>query len=906
MLTEADTGQLERYRAFLRSKVAVAQDPGAAVEIGAVNPILKPHQWAIVEWAVRGGRRGIFTSFGLGKTMIQLETLRLILEREGGRGLIVAPLGVRQEFARDARMLGIPLKFIRRIEDCEETAGLSSAETASLGMTSIFLTNYETVRDGKLDPAQFTVTSLDEASVLRSFGGTKTFREFMRLFEPVKFRFVATATPSPNEYIELLAYAAYLGIMDVGQAKTRFFKRDSTKADTLTLHPHTEREFWLWVSSWGIFLDKPSDLGYSDEGYALPPMEVISHEVRVDGSVATFGNDGQGRMFRDASLGVVEAAREKRETLKERIAVMQSILVAEPEEHFLLWHDLEAERFSIEDVFATAGLAAGTFASVYGSQDLDEREQAIIDFSDGKIQYLAAKPVIAGSGCNFQRHCANAIFTGIGFKFNDFIQAIHRIYRFLQTKPVSIHLIYAESERRIYRLLMDKWARHVRMMERMREIIQEYGLSQAAIEQALHRSFGVERQEVNGENFTVVNNDAVEELLRNPGIADNSVSLILTSIPFSTQYEYTPSYNDFGHSEDNERFFEQMDFLTPHLLRVLQPGRIAAIHVKDRIVPGGMTGLGFQTVYPFHAECIRHYTRHGFAYLGMKTIVTDVVRENNQTYRLGWSEQCKDGTKMGVGMPEYLLLFRKPPTDHTNSYADLPVVKAKPLCDDHGEPRPFDSTNNWKHPVPGTGYSRGRWQMDAHGFARSSGERLLCSDELRSLPHDQIYKAWRDRSGHSVYDYEQHVAIAEELDHMQRLPATFMLLPPHSWHEDVWSDVARMLSLNSTQSQKGRTMHLCPLQFDIADRVIRQFSMPGETVLDPFGGLMTVPYRALLLGRKAIGIELSPGYFLDGVIYCKAAEQKAAMPSLFDLGLATETPPLPATEVAILSQEQGP
>jgi hypothetical protein len=146
----------------------------------------------------------------------------------------------------------------------------------------------------------------------------------------------------------------------------------------------------------------------------------------------------------------------------------------------------------------------------------------------------------------------------------------------------------------------------------------------------------------------------------------------LITIPLGTQYEYSPSYNDFGHTDDERHFWAQMDFLTPQLLRVLQPGRNLVVHVKDRIVPSGLTKLGFQVVQPFHADAIYHYQRHGFAYLGMRTIVTDVVRENSQTYRLGWSEQCKDGSRMGVGMPEYLLLFRKPPTDTSNGYADVP------------------------------------------------------------------------------------------------------------------------------------------------------------------------------------------------------------------------------------------
>ena len=837
------------YLSFLRSKSVSAAEFGVPVPTGEINPILKPHQAAIVRWMVAGGRRACFAAFGLGKTVIQIEAVRITRERVGGRGLIVLPLGVRQEFVRDAAMLGVPVKFIRRIEEAEDPGG-------------IYLTNYESIRDGKLSPHHFTVASLDEASVLRGFGGTKTFREFMALFAGdrktmndrtrsggVPYRFVATATPSPNDYIELLAYAAYLGIMDVSQAKTRFFKRDSTKADVLTLHPHKEREFWLWIASWALFIQRPSDLGYSDDGYVLPEIDVRWHEVRTDHSGAGQERGGQKRLFRNAAIGVTDAAAEKRSSLPSRIARMMEIRAEDPEAHRILWHDLEAERKAIEGAIPKA-------VSVYGAQDLDEREQAIIDFSDGRFAELAAKPVIAGSGCNFQRHCHWAIFLGIGFKFNDFIQAIHRIQRFLQTRPVRIDLIYTEAEREVRRTLERKWNQHKELVANMTQIIKEYGLSQASLMSTLSRALGVERIEVSGENYRLVNNDCVPEVR---GMEADSVGLILTSIPFSTQYEYSPNYADFGHTDNNEHFFRQMDFLTPELLRVLQPGRIAAIHVKDRIVPGGMTGLGFQVVYPFHCRTIEHYTRHGFAYMGMKTIVTDVVRENNQTYRLGWTEQCKDGSKMGVGMPEYLLLFRKPPTDRTNSYADTPVVKSK------------------------SRYTRSRWQIDAHGFTRSSGDRILRPEELEKLTHKQIFKLFREYGLSQVYDFEHHVKIGEVLEARGTLPVTFMLLQPPSWHPDVWTDITRMLTLNGAQSAKGKEMHLCPLQFDLADRVIEQFSMPGETVLDPFAGLMTVPYRALKLGRRGLGIELCHRYFLDGAAYCQAAEREMSMPGLFDV-----------------------
>ncbi|MDW9578870.1 DNA methylase N-4 [Sinorhizobium meliloti] len=822
------------YGDFLRNKIRLAPVSGLQVNADEVNPILKDHQRDIVVWAVRGGKRAVFAAFGLGKSVIQIEVLRLICEKTAGRGLIVLPLGVRQEFRRDGEMLGVDIKFIRRIEEA--------------GETGLYMTNYETVRDGKLDPNEFTAVSLDEASVLRSYG-SKTYQTFLSLFEGVRYRFVATATPSPNRYKELIHYAGFLGIMDTGQALTRFFQRDSTQANNLTLYPHKEREFWLWLNSWAIFLQRPSDLGYSDEGYSLPPFNVIYHEVQSNIADGGVDRDGQSALFRDTAVGVVSASKEKRETLNARIAKMGEILAGAPADRFIIWHDLEDERRAIEKAVPTA-------VSVYGTQELDAREQAIIDFSNGEFQYLAAKPVIAGSGCNFQRHCHKAIFLGIGFKFNDFIQALHRIYRFLQTRQVEIHIIYAESEREVLRTLQGKWEAHNRMVENMSEIIREHGLDKLSAAEVLTRSIGVERIEAKGEGWLVANNDCVDETR---SMADNSVDLIVTSIPFSNHYEYTPSYNDFGHTDSDDHFFQQMDFLTPELLRTLKPGRIYACHVKDRILFGNVTGMGMPTVNPFHARTIFHTMSHGFAYMGMVQINTDVVRENNQTYRLGWTENCKDGTKMGVGSPEYLLLFRKLPSDTSKAYADERVTKDK------------------------EDYTRARWQVDAHAFWRSSGDRLLTPDELAALGPDLLAKTFTEWSMKHVYDYETHIKIGETLEIRGALPSTFMSLAPGSTSVWTWHDVVRMRTLNGEQTKKGLENHICPLQFDIVDRVIRRFSNEGDLVFDPFGGLFTVPYRALKLGRKGRASELNPGYFLDGIKYLQAMEREISTPTMFDI-----------------------
>jgi len=854
------------YDDFLKSKVRLAQPDGFACELEEINQALKPHNKLMVKWLVEGGRRACFASFGLHKTVTQLEALRVTLTKTGGRGLIIAPLGVRAEFTKDAtNILGWSEgpKFIRRIEEA--------------GETGIYITNYETVRDGKLDPRLFEAASLDEASVLRGLGGSKTFREFMRLFtgdsgpngdrrgtDVVKYRFVATATPSPNDYIELLAYADFLGIMDVSQAKTRFFKRDSTKADNLKIYEHKEEEFWLWVASWALFVSKPSDLTGNendDDGYILPPLDIRWHEIPSDHTKAGTEKNGQYKAFAETAIGLEGSAKEKRLSLANRVDKMVSIASEDPDAHIMLWHDLEDERRMIEKAFPDC-------KSVFGSQKLEIREEIVMDFSSGNLSKLAGKPSMLGSGTNLQKYCSWAIYSGIGFKFNDFIQSIHRFLRFGQPNRVRIDLIYTEAERQIRKQLERKWQQHNLMVNKMIEIIKKFGLSQAAMAQMLTRKMGVERVEIKGERFTWVNNDNVKEL---PLIETNSVGLILSSIPFEMQYEYSPNYADYGHCESSEEFWQQMDYSTPQAFRTLMPGRICAIHIKDRIIPGGINGLGFQTVSPVHIKCYNHFVKHGFAYIGMKTIVTDVVRENSQTYRLGWTEQCKDGSKMGVGMPEYLLLFRKPPSDTSNAYADIPVLKEK---------REYDKSSGQ---YSNNGYSRARWQMDAHGFTRSCGDRLLNPVEVSRLESDAIFKLFKTYSLEEVWDFEQVVKIAETVEAAGKLPPGFMLLQPQSWSEEVWTDITRMLTLNGSQWSHGKEAHVCPMQFDIADRVIEQMSNPDDLVLDYFGGLGTVPLRAIKKGRRGYGIELNPVYFLDGAGYLKSEELKRNVPTLFDL-----------------------
>ena len=837
----------EEYNEFLKGKIRRSKQYGFDVADEDLHPSLYPHQRDAVKWAVKGGRRLLALSFGLGKTRIQIEVCRLILKIEGGKALIVCPLGVRQEFTqKDGPAIGVNIKYCRNMD-----------EVAKAG-TDFIITNYERVRDGHIQPAEFTVITLDEGSVLRSYG-TQTTQNFMDLCRDVKYRFIATATPSPNRYLELVNYADFLGVMDRGQALTRFFQRNSTKAGDLTLYPHKEEEFWIWLCGWAMLIYKPSDLGHSDEGYVLPELKVFWHELPADHSKAWDKTDHMGNRYllQHEAMGLEASAAEKRETMLPRLEKSKEIISEHSEgskAHWLIWHHLENERRLIEKNIDGS-------VSVYGSMDLEKREQRIMDFSDGKIQTLATKPEISGSGCNFQRHCHLNIFLGINYDFNDFIQAIHRTHRFLQEHPVEVHIIHTETERAVVRALQKKWTLHEELQANMRSVVKKFGLNQYVMAKHLERSIGTDRKELSGKYWTAVNNDCIPETAN---MVDNSLDMIVTSIPFSNHYEYTPSYNDFGHTDSDAHFFEQMDFLIPELLRTLKPGRICAVHTKDRIFYGKVTGDGMSTVNPFHMKTTFSFLKHGFRFMGMITVATDVVSENNQTYRLGWTETCKDSTKMGVGSPEYVLLFRKLPTDTSTAYADEPVKHAKEK------------------------YTLSNHQVDSDAVWRSSGNRLLNTEELTALADSEdglkkVRAKFTEYFRQNIYDYKLHVEVGNALDKKKRLPKTFSLLTPPTDNEHIWGDVIRMRTLNLKQAQNVREKHVCPLQLDIVERLIEKYTNPGDLIYDPFGGIMTVPYCAVKLGRSGLGCELNEGYWRDGITYLREAEWNRDIPTLFDV-----------------------
>jgi len=553
--------------------------------------------------------------------------------------LQVCPLGVKHQFVEeDGPMVGIEWQYVTSTKEILEAT------------SPYLITNYERVRDGHkaeakggyeagFDCSLFTGVNLDEGSVLRSLG-SDTYEQFNLLFCNTAHKFVCTATPSPNRIKELIHYAEFLGIADRGLALTKYFKRDSQKAGNLKLHESQEEAFWLWVSTWALFVQYPSDLGHSDEGYVLPELKVNYVRLAADHRRAwdRIENNGQRQLLANSATSLSAAAAEKRDSIGERVAATRQIIDENgPDDNWVIWHHLEDERRAIEKEFPEA-------VSVFGSQQNQIKEERILGFSRGEFQILSTKPQIAGSGCNFQYHCHKMIFLGVNHKFQDFIQAVYRIQRFRQGEPCEIWIVHMDSEDSIVETRKFKWNQHDEIVSRMREIVKKYGLIDDKIRGDLKRKMDIETKHIKKERYQIWNNDTV---IQSAKLEENSLDMIMTSIPFGDHYEYSDNYQDMGHNAGNVAFFEQMDHLVPSLLKALKPGRVACIHVKDRIRYGSMTGTGFPTIDPFSDDTSACFRKHGFHLMTRISIMTDVVRENNQTYRLGYSEMVKDGTKMG-------------------------------------------------------------------------------------------------------------------------------------------------------------------------------------------------------------------------------------------------------------------
>lgn len=440
------------YHAFLDGKRIVARASGFDISDADLPAVLFDWQRDIVRWALRRGKAALFADTGLGKTFMQISWADQVARHTDGKTLILAPLAVAHQTMREGKKAGITIAYCRSQAEADATAA------------GVLITNYDMV--ASFDAARFTGVALDESSILKAYTGA-TKQLLLSMFARTPFRLACTATPAPNDYIELGNHAEFLGVMPSNEMLMRWFVNDSMKAGGYRLKGHAEADFWRWVASWAACVSLPSDLGYCDDGYTLPPLDVRLHHVEAD--VQRLIAE-QGTFIADTTVSATRLWKDKADTAAARCAAAAALVDTEPDESWLLWVSTDAEADMLR-----AALPAAHTVEVRGSDRPELKESRLNAFSSGQARYLITKPKIAGFGMNWQ-HCARQAFVGLTYSFELFYQALRRSYRFGQQRPVVAHLVVAESEANILAVVRAKQEAHRAMQHKMRAAMRETGL----------------------------------------------------------------------------------------------------------------------------------------------------------------------------------------------------------------------------------------------------------------------------------------------------------------------------------------------------------------------------------------------------------------------------------------------
>ncbi|WP_072389766.1 helicase-related protein [Hyphomicrobium sp. CS1GBMeth3] len=432
---------LASYQELLARK-RVAFEPRGLASIPTLNAAMFPHQAQTTEFLLRSGCGAAFLDTGLGKSLVALEWGRVIAEYAGKPVLMLAPLAVGPQHQREAEKFGIEAEYQREPGR----------------RVPIVITNYERV--DKFDPDAFAGVVLDESSILKSFTGATT-RKLIETFKRTPYRLACTATPAPNDHMELGNHSQFLGAMESREMLSRWFINDTSEASQAwRLKGHAVASFWDWVASWARCVSRPSDLGYSDAGFILPDLEETVHRVGVDlTDGAGEDRDGQSLMFRSVEASATSIHREKKLTVDVRADAIAEAVAADAGEPWVIWCDTDAEAEALIE-------RIGGAVEVRGSMKPEQKEERLVAFANGDIRVLVSKPRICGYGLNWQ-HCARMAFVGMSYSYEAYYQAVRRCWRFGQTRPVEVHIALADTERPIFDAVRLKAKAHEMMKAEM-------------------------------------------------------------------------------------------------------------------------------------------------------------------------------------------------------------------------------------------------------------------------------------------------------------------------------------------------------------------------------------------------------------------------------------------------------
>lgn len=620
------------YEEFLTKKQRA--DKPSGFEAVGINAMLFPFQQAIVRWACRRGRAAIFADCGLGKTGMQLEWARQVAEQASGKVLILAPLAVAAQTAREADKFGVVgVGVVRDQLACEPFR--------------ICIANYEML--AHFDPAQFVGVVLDESSIIKNFTGSIR-NAIIDAFRATPYRLACTATPAPNDYMELGNHAEFVGAMTRTEMLSMFFCHDGGDTSQWRLKGHAEGDFWRWVCSWAAMMRKPSDIGFSDDGFALPPIEFAEHLVKADPLKA-------GVLFEVDSPSLEDRRRARKASINDRVAEAAKLANAS-DEQWLIWCDLNDESDALTEAIDGA-------VEVKGSDDNEHKERAMLDFAAGKVRVLVTKPKIAGFGMNFQS-CRNMAFVGLSDSYEALYQSVRRCWRFGQRRDVRVHIITATTEGAV----LDNVKRKERDAEEMASRMVEHmaDITKAEILGTKRTTMDYETKDVSEAGWTMKLGDCVERVRE---IESNSVGFSVFSPPFASLYTYSASDRDMGNCVDDEQFAEHFSHLVPELFRVTKPGRLLSFHCMN--LPTSKARDGVIGIRDFRGELIRIFAAAGWIFHSEVCIWKDPVTAMQRTKALGLlhKQLKKDSCMSRQGIPDYLVTMRKPgdnddPVTNTN------------------------------------------------------------------------------------------------------------------------------------------------------------------------------------------------------------------------------------------------
>jgi DNA modification methylase len=603
------------YNEFLQQKRQVMPANGMIVAPEAVHPALFDFQRQLVLWSVRKGRAALFVDTGLGKTLMQLEWARLL----GGRALILAPLSVAKQTVNEAkRLLALDVHYTR--------AGSDLAD-------GINITNYEMA--DYFDAADFNCIALDESSILKAFDG-KTKRRLIDKFGSVPYRACYTATPAPNDLEEIGNHAEFLGVMTRADMLASFFVHDD---EGWRIKGHARTAFYRWLSSWAMSVRKPSDIGYGDDGYNLPPLDIQPQYVSSE-------YVPEGQLFFTGLKGVGDRAQVRRGTLEARLQRAAEILQA-VDGQAIAWCALNDEADGMAALLPDA-------VNVKGSMSPEEKQAAIEAWQRGDMRILISKPTIAGYGMNFQ-NAADMVFVGLGDSFEQYYQCIRRCWRFGQTKPVTVHIVLSEIEDAIYQNVQRKEREAAEMSEQLIEHVRSF--EREELEGISAEDYVYITKDAHGDNWRLMLGDSCERLKE---LESDSVGLSVFSPPFQSLYSYSPTERDLGNSKDADEFYQHFGFIIGELLRVTKPGRSACVHVAQ--VPAMLSRDGYIGLKDFRGDVIRAFEAQGWIYDGEVCIDKDPQAQAIRTKAkaLLFTQLHKDSSWSRPALADYIVKFRKP------------------------------------------------------------------------------------------------------------------------------------------------------------------------------------------------------------------------------------------------------